>query len=166
MDMNARIAAIVPTLKPGYTLAVSATSGSDDYQVELRKDGVLAWRGWTFEPDFDFYLERELERAIDPQAAATTAEKPVLEQVACGIATMQAMCGIADWRVGFVVYQNMQRRAAGESLADGEFGLWMAYEQGEAQLMLEEIDETARMVHSALVEAAAATKTQGATSHE
>lgn len=82
----------------------------------------------------------------------------VFDQIANGTATMQSMYGIADWRAGFVIYQNLQRRATGESLDDGEFGLWMAYEPDAAQLLLIEIDEIAQQVRIALEDAAADTQ--------
>jgi hypothetical protein len=87
----------------------------------------------------------------------TESSVPLFDQIAYGTATMQSIVGINGWRAGFVVHQNLCRRAAGQSLDDGEFGLWMAYEPDEARMLLDEIDEIAQQVRIALEDAATIT---------
>ncbi|EOC0003178.1 hypothetical protein FZI24_09355 [Cronobacter sakazakii] len=48
-------------LKAGVTVTVSEVSSYGDVQVEIRTNGKLNWRAWSFEPDFLFELKRNLQ---------------------------------------------------------------------------------------------------------
>ena len=48
-------------LKAGVTVTVSDVSRYGDVQVEIRTNGTLNWRAWSFEPDFLFELKRNLQ---------------------------------------------------------------------------------------------------------
>ena len=72
-DITAKINAF--TLKDGVTVKYNF----DQYgstQVELREEsGSLIWRGWSFEADFAFYLDRELDRYGVSKSAEEIAEQ-------------------------------------------------------------------------------------------
>lgn len=88
-DITAKINAF--TLKDG----VKVRYNFDQYgstQVELREEGgSLIWRGWSFEADFAFYLDRELDRygvsksaeEIAEQAAAARASRLRNDAIFC-----------------------------------------------------------------------------------
>lgn len=88
-DITAKINAF--TLKDG----VKVRYNFDQYgstQVELREEGgSLIWRGWSFEKDFAFYLDRELDRygvsksaeEIAEQAAAARASRLRNDAIFC-----------------------------------------------------------------------------------
>lgn len=42
----------VADLKEGVTVTVSEVSRYGDVQVEIRHNGLLRWRAWSFEPGF------------------------------------------------------------------------------------------------------------------
>jgi len=46
-------------LKEGYSVSVSASSKYGQ-QIELRREGQMVWRAWTFEPDFIADLTQQL----------------------------------------------------------------------------------------------------------
>jgi len=48
-------------LKAGVTVTVSDVSRYGDVQVEIRTNGTLNWRAWSFQPDFLFELKRNLQ---------------------------------------------------------------------------------------------------------
>ncbi|WP_232964401.1 hypothetical protein [Enterobacter hormaechei] len=48
-------------LKEGVTVTVSDVSRYGDVQVEIRTNGTLNWRAWSFQPDFLFELKRNLQ---------------------------------------------------------------------------------------------------------
>ncbi|ENA0508926.1 hypothetical protein ABK735_21065 [Enterobacter kobei] len=48
-------------LKAGVTVTLSDVSRYGDVQVEIRTNGTLNWRAWSFEPDFLFELKRNLQ---------------------------------------------------------------------------------------------------------
>lgn len=66
--MNLRIAEAQPTLKAGYTLAISAIAHGSQ-QVEIRREGILVWRAWTFEHGFECDFTRELALATNADVA-------------------------------------------------------------------------------------------------
>ncbi|HIF0636010.1 TPA: DUF905 family protein [Klebsiella pneumoniae] len=88
-DITAKINAF--TLKDG----VKVRYNFDQYgstQVEFRDDsGALIWRGWSFEKDFAYYLDRELDRygvsksaeEIAEQAAAARASRLRNDAIFC-----------------------------------------------------------------------------------
>jgi hypothetical protein len=45
----------------GVTVTLSDVSRYGDVQVEIRTNGTLNWRAWSFEPDFLFELKRNLQ---------------------------------------------------------------------------------------------------------
>ncbi len=47
------------SLKAGVTVTLSDVSRYGDVQVEIRTNGTLNWRAWSFEPDFLFELKRK-----------------------------------------------------------------------------------------------------------
>ncbi|ELN2577948.1 MULTISPECIES: hypothetical protein [unclassified Enterobacter] len=49
------------SLKAGVTITLSDVSRYGDVQVEIRTNGTLNWRAWSFEPDFLFELKRNLQ---------------------------------------------------------------------------------------------------------
>jgi hypothetical protein len=49
------------SLKAGVTVTLSDVSRYGDVQVEIRTNGTLNWRAWSFEPDFLFELKRNLQ---------------------------------------------------------------------------------------------------------
>lgn len=49
------------SLKAGVTVTLSDVSRYGDVQVEIRTNGTLNWRDWSFEPDFLFELKRNLQ---------------------------------------------------------------------------------------------------------
>jgi len=49
------------SLKDGVTVTLSDVSRYGDVQVEIRTNGTLNWRDWSFEPDFLFELKRNLQ---------------------------------------------------------------------------------------------------------
>ena len=47
-------------LREGVNITVSEVSRYGDVQVEIRTNGFLNWRAWSFEPDFMSDLEKNL----------------------------------------------------------------------------------------------------------
>ncbi len=48
--------------KKGVTVSMADVSRYGDIQVEIRVEGRLDWRAWSFEPDFLTDLERHLSQ--------------------------------------------------------------------------------------------------------
>lgn len=73
VDVQVVIDRATPILKQGYTVRVAAVAHGSR-QVEIRKNGDLRWRGWTFEDCFSFNFERYMIDAmhIPAQAQHTT----------------------------------------------------------------------------------------------
>ncbi|HFK3208300.1 TPA: hypothetical protein ACG1H7_004655 [Citrobacter freundii] len=47
-------------LKKGVTVTIAEVDRYGDVQVEIRTNGLLNWRAWSFEPDFIADLDRNL----------------------------------------------------------------------------------------------------------
>ena len=47
-------------LKKGVTVTIAEVDLYGDVQVEIRTNGLLNWRAWSFEPDFIADLDRNL----------------------------------------------------------------------------------------------------------
>lgn len=52
------------SMKSGVQVTCSEVSRHGDVQVEIRTDGRLEWRAWSFEPDFLADLERQLRHFV------------------------------------------------------------------------------------------------------
>jgi hypothetical protein len=48
-------------LKDGVEVTQSEVSRYGDVQIEIRQNGGLVWRAWSFQPDFMWELESNLE---------------------------------------------------------------------------------------------------------
>ncbi|WP_157783417.1 DUF905 family protein [Serratia plymuthica] len=46
-------------LKEGYSISIAASSQYGQ-QIELRREGQMVWRAWTFEPDFIADLNQQI----------------------------------------------------------------------------------------------------------
>lgn len=72
-EITAKINAL--TLKDGITVKYNFDKYGST-QVEIREEsGSLIWRGWSFEADFAFYLDRELDRYGVNKSAEEIAEQ-------------------------------------------------------------------------------------------
>lgn len=61
-DETKKVIALFPNLQEGITVGVDVKSDGGD-RVEIRRDGVLCWRSFEFEPDFYHDLEKNLRWA-------------------------------------------------------------------------------------------------------
>lgn len=76
-EITAKINAL--TLKDGITVKYNFDKYGST-QVEIREEsGSLIWRGWSFEADFAFYLDRELDRYGVSKSAGEIAEQAAVE---------------------------------------------------------------------------------------
>lgn len=66
------------TLKAGFTVEQTSTA-RDDAQISIHKDGVLSWRGWEFESDFEYDLIGALEYSATRNSIKPVEEKTVIE---------------------------------------------------------------------------------------
>ena len=67
-------------LKAGVTVTLSDVSRYGDVQVEIRTNGTLNWRAWSFEPDFLFELKRNLAIRADVTGGRTSGLNPEKEE--------------------------------------------------------------------------------------